>query len=164
MVGTFGIECGPQRPPIRHGGDDFLRNLRFHASRLKQCQAARVPFGAHLRHHGFVVNLPLSEQVSFVSILVAIDDDSTLPAKPQAVFDGRPLYDSLRGLVAGAQFGGRMNMCGVSRSQSFSWVRVRSDGELEATRIGAEMCSPTGKGCFCGCFEIVPFGHYQPPC
>jgi hypothetical protein len=91
-----------------------------------------------------VVNLPLSEQVSFVSILVAIDDDSTLPAKPQAVFDGRPFYGSLRGLLAGAQFGGGMNMCGVPRSQSFGWVRVRSDGEFEAARIGAKMCSPAG--------------------
>lgn len=89
--------------------------------------------------------LPLAKQVRVVSAVVTIDNDSAFPTKPQTVIYERSFCDGLRGLVAWPQFGGRMNMCGVTLSQSFVWVGVRPDRELETTRIGAKVRSPTGK-------------------
>ena len=66
-----------------------------------------------------MVRFPLSELIVGVLGLVAIDDDSTLSTKPNTVRDGLSLCGDLRGLIAGPQFGSRMNMRGVAGGQGF---------------------------------------------
>lgn len=77
-----------------------------------------------------MVVLPFSELFGFVPGLIAVDDDATFPAQPNAVFNRLALIRPLRRLVAGAQLGGRMNMCGMAARQGFGRVGRRPGGEL----------------------------------